>query len=148
MDNLEKIFIWQVLKKIEFFHQCFFFQIYENSLAYNGPNSLYTNKAIELLQAADQKIIERGSQLMELENNIRKKKIEEDVAVIEEEEYSLSAILNKYSSFESQEQPPIISPMEPIEMDSQSIAGESDRPMASSILFGDDEDTRAGFGKF
>lgn len=96
----------------------------------------------------DQMIFVRGSQLAELESNIRRTKQQEGVNVIEEDEYSLYSIMsNQNRIHDDSNGPPMISPVEMDDIDMQSVA-DSDRPMTASIILGDDDETRAGFGMF
>ena len=148
MDSYLHLFLAHVF--IYVFVLNLLFQIYDNSLAFNGPHSPYTEKARELVNYVDRMIFERRAQLAELEGNIKRRKIAEGVPVLEDEEFSLNNILERQSNMREISQPPLMSPMGwPMDMDSQSMGGEeSDRPMTASVVLGDDDETRAGFGEF
>ena len=120
-------------------------QIKVNSEIYNGILNPYTFKAIEVVNYVDRIICQRSDQLAELETNIRAKKAAEGVPLSENEEFSLDSIRKKNA--EAVEPPP--SPHYQVsELDAMSVGGDSDRPMTESIIMGDDDETRAGFGKF
>lgn len=127
-------------------------QIKINSEIYNGEMNPYTLKAKEVVDYIDRMIYSRRDQLSELETNIRAKKAAAGVPIIEEEDFSLESIIRQKQLDAANESAgtilPASSPQYQLsEFDAMSVGGDSDRPMTESIIMGDDDETRAGFGK-
>lgn len=115
-----------------------------NSEIYNGPSSVYTQKAVEIETLAKAKLDQKKEPLFELEKNIRRTQAEAEKGEMETDEEHTEAAPSEVHELDESS----MMAFDEATRDSMSILGgddlDSSRALADELRLSDDEDEEDG----